>query len=439
VDLDILDNDVYLDSEVINELIEPLMHLLRNAVDHGIESAEARQQLDKPVNGKISVVFIRAGDSVQINVTDDGQGLDVDKIYVKAVAKNLIKSGVELSIEETYRLILLHGFSTRDEATQVSGRGVGLDVVSVKIRELKGSIEISSVKGEGCTFKLNLPVSSFSTHSLLVRVRQYVYAISSRGVEEILFPGAGELVDHENGMTFELDGQSFKAVIIDNLFNLEHDRRQIDRSQRPILLVRDEFGSKTAVLVQEVMDSRHVVVKPLGLYLPKLRGIVGSTILGDGSVAPVIDMPELLQNANQHGRAIEFADKHSETAPGHAPYVLVVDDSLSARRSLMHFVQDLGFEVREARDGIEAASMIDLRVPDLVLVDMEMPRMNGLELTSHIRTSQNASQLPVIMITSRSSEKHRKAAMDQGVSHFMVKPFAEDELAQHINTILLAK
>lgn len=437
VDLDILDNDVYLDSEIINQLIEPLMHLLRNAVDHGIETPEIRQAQGKTARGNINITFLRVGDSVQINVADDGQGLDVDKIYAKAISTNLIKPDVELSPEETFRLILLHGFSTRDEATQVSGRGVGLDVVSVKIRELKGSIEINSNKGEGCVFKLKLPISSFSTHSLLVRVRQNVYAISSRGVEEILFPGSGTLVDHADGMSFELDGESYNAIIIDSLFNLDHDRRTIDRSHRPILLVKDEIGNKTAVLVQDIMDSRHVVVKPLGAYLPKLTGVVGSTILGDGSVAPVIDLPDLLQQTTI--RSIEYDLTYDQKDASHrkaAPYVLVVDDSLSARRSLMHFVEDLGIEVREARDGIEAVSMIDMHRPDLVLVDMEMPRMNGLELTSHIRTNYDAGTLPVIMITSRSSEKHRVAAMERGVNHFMVKPFAEDELAQQINSIL---
>ncbi|MBI3188784.1 MAG: response regulator [Gammaproteobacteria bacterium] len=437
VDLDIQDNDVYLDSEVINELIEPLMHLLRNAVDHGIESAEVREAQGKPARGNIKIVFSRVGDSVQINVEDDGQGLDTDKIYAKAISKNLIKPDAELSTEETFRLILLHGFSTRDEATQVSGRGVGLDVVSVKIRELKGSIEIGSRKGEGCAFKLKLPVSSFSTHSLLVRLRQNIYAISSRGVEEILFPGSGTLVDHEDGMTLELDGESYNAIIIDSLFKLDHDRRTIERSQRPILLVKDEIGNKTAILVQDIMDSRHVVVKPLGLYLPKLTGVVGSTILGDGSVAPVIDLPDLLQHSNLRSVEYNLMYDHKDTSHRKAaPYVLVVDDSLSARRSLMHFVQDLGIEVREARDGIEAVSMIDIHRPDLVLVDMEMPRMNGLELTSHIRTNYDASTLPVIMITSRSSEKHRVAALERGVNHFMVKPFAEEELAQQINSVL---
>jgi chemosensory pili system protein ChpA (sensor histidine kinase/response regulator) len=436
VDLDVIDNDVYLDSEVINQLIEPLMHLLRNAVDHGIEPTDVRLAIAKPEHGKIDIVFVRTGDSVQIYVSDDGQGLDADKIYAKAISRNLIEAGTELSASETCRLILLHGFSTRDEATQVSGRGVGLDVVSVKLRELKGSIDISSTAGAGCTFKLNLPVSSFSTHSMLVRVRQNIYAISSRGVEEILFPGSGELVDHEDGMYFEIGDKSYKAIVIDDLFNLDQDRRNIARNQRPIFLVKDEIGNTSAVLVQEVIDSRHVVVKPLGVYLPRLNGIIGSTILGDGSVAPVIDLPEFLQTTNAYGETNEFNADSAGIHQNQKPYVLVVDDSLSARRSLMHFVEDMGFEVREARDGIEAVSMIAAHRPDLVLADMEMPRMNGLELTAHIRTNHVASTLPVIMITSRSSEKHRQVAMERGINYFMVKPFAEDELAQQINALL---
>jgi chemotaxis protein histidine kinase CheA len=436
VDLEILDNDVYLDSEILNELIEPLMHLLRNAADHGIESADIRKQQHKPVKGKIGITFERVGDSVQILVAEDGQGLDVDKIYAKAISRNLINEAEELTVEETYRLILLHGFSTRDEATQVSGRGVGLDAVSVKIRELKGTIEINSLKGDGCSFKLTLPVSSFSTHSLLVHVRENVYAISTRGVDEILFPGTGEIVDTADGMSFEWDGQSYKAIIIDDLFNLGPDRRTIDRSHRPILLVRDELGVKTAILVQNIKDSRHVVVKPLGKYLPKLSGVVGSTILGDGSVASVIDLPELLQNLGNQKYVIAFNQDRAQNPIRALPCILVVDDSLSARRSLMQFVQDLGYEVREARDGIEAVSMIDLRRPDLVLADMEMPRMNGLELTSHIRTNYDAKSLPVIMITSRSSDKHRQAAQERGVNHFLVKPFAEDLLAEQINLML---
>ena len=436
VELEIHDNDVYLDSEVINELIEPLMHMLRNAVDHGIETADVRKQFGKPANGKIDISFLRVGDSVQILIEDDGQGLDVDKIYAKGISNRLIDETTEYTVEEIYRLILLHGFSTRDEATQVSGRGVGLDVVSVKIRELKGTIEISSRKRAGCTFTLTMPVSSFSTHSLLVHVRENVYAVSSRGVDEILFPGTGKLLDTDDGLLFEWEGETHKAVIIDDLFNLGHDRRLIDRSQRPILLVRDELGGQTAILVQSIVDSRHVVVKPLGDYLPKLHGVVGSTILGDGSVASVIDLPELILTAGGHKLEIAFNAERVLHPVRALPCVLVVDDSLSARRSLMQFVQDLGYEVREARDGIEAVSMIDLRRPDLVLADMEMPRMNGLELTSHIRTNYDASTLPVIMITSRSSDKHRQAATERGVNHFLVKPFAEDVLAEQINSIL---
>jgi chemosensory pili system protein ChpA (sensor histidine kinase/response regulator) len=435
VDLDVIDNDVYLDSEVMNEIMEPLMHLLRNAVDHGIEPVEGRRAFGKPETGSIKILFTRIGDSVQIAISDDGQGMDANRIYSKAVQTGLIASGTKLSQDEIYRLVLQHGFSTRDEVTQISGRGVGLDVVSVKMRELKGSLEIESVPGQGCTFKLNLPISSFSTHSLLVRVRKYVYAISARGIEEILYPGAGKLVERESGLMFETESQTYHAVYMDNLFNLGADRRNIERSMRPILIVKDDLGGRRAVLVQDVLDSRHVVVKPLGMYLPRMNGVVGSTILGDGSIAPVVDLPELLlQSASSgvsHIRAIN-SDKTSTARR----YVLVVDDSLSARRSLVQFVRDMGYEVREARDGMEAVSMIEQHKPGLVLADLEMPRMNGLELTAHIRANAETADLPVIMITSRSSDKHRSAAMGRGVNHFMVKPFTEDELEQHIHALL---
>jgi len=436
VELHVEDNDTYMDNEVLNDLIEPLMHLIRNAVDHGIESEDTRQKAGKSEKACIYISFVRLGNQMVIKIEDNGKGLNLEQIKSKAITKGLINSESEISDDAITRLILEPGFSTRDEVTQTSGRGIGLDVVSVKIRELKGSINIFSELGQKCRFELTLPVSSFSTHSLLIRVRQHIYAISNRGVEEILYPGLGELSDIGDEMIFQIEDQAYGAVLIDDLFKLPQDRRKIERSSRPILLVREESGARTAILVQEVLDSRDVVVKPMGKYLPKLSGIAGATVLGDGSVAPVIDLPELLQHKITHGQNQHQSSLENTVSVPRLPYVLVVDDSLSARQSLAQFVQDLGLDVRTARDGMEAVSLIEARQPDLILVDMEMPRMNGLELTSHIRASANTSDMPVIMITSRSTDKHREAAIKKGVNHFMVKPFAEDELAQHINDVL---
>jgi chemosensory pili system protein ChpA (sensor histidine kinase/response regulator) len=436
VELNVEDNDTYMDSEVLNDLIEPLMHVLRNAVDHGIEASDVRSRLGKPETGYVQLSFARMGDQIVINVEDDGQGLNLDMIKAKAINNGLIKADMDINDEAICRLILEAGLSTRNEVTQVSGRGIGLDVVNVKIRELKGSINIYSNHGVGCRFELVLPISSFSTHSLLVRVRENIYAISNRGIEEILYPGLGELCEVGDETIFKLEDQAFGAILVDDLLDFNEDRRQIDRSNRPILLVREESGAKTAILVQEVIDSRDVVVKSMGHYLPKLHGIIGATVLGDGSVAPVMDLPEMLQHRSAHRHHVSKGRQHADVKVSRLPYVLVVDDSLSARRSLAQFVQDMGMDVRTARDGMEAVSLIEARPPDLMLVDMEMPRMNGLELTSHVRASSNTNTMPVIMITSRSTDKHRAAAMEKGVNHFMVKPFIEEELAQYINDAL---
>ncbi len=438
VDLFVEDNDTRMDSEVLNGLIEPLMHILRNAVDHGIETTDERLSSGKPSTGVIRLSFSRKGDHIQISIKDDGRGLDNNKIYKKALQSQLISDDHSVSDDEVKRLILEPGFSTREGVTQVSGRGIGLDVVNVKIRELKGSILIESQPGQGCVFDLTLPVSSFSTHSLMVRAQQHIYAVSSRGIDEILYPGAGDFFEHDGVTYFKIGAQSYKTVILDELLNLNEDRRTIDRENRPILLVRDESGNKVAVLVQDVMDSYNVVVKPMGKYLPQVSGIVGATILGDGSVASVVDLPELLHTASRykHSRSTRQEIPVIHEVAQKLPHILVVDDSLSARRSLAQFVEDMGFEVRTARDGMEATSLIDVYKPDLMLVDMEMPKMNGLELTSHIRASSELKDIPVIMITSRSTDKHRNAAYDKGVNHFMVKPFAEEELADLINTEL---
>ena len=437
VELVVRDNNTFLDSDVLNGMIDPMMHILRNSIDHGIEGEEERIVNGKAVVGTIKLDFERKGNQIVIGIYDDGRGLDTDYIYSKALSSALIAADDELSTENIHKLILEPGFTTKSNVTQVSGRGIGLDVVSVKIRELKGSIDIHSEKGKGCRITLSLPISSFSTHSLLVRVRQYIYAISSHGIEEIIYPGMGELRDIGDQTVFQLGREAFSAVLLDSLLNLPPDRRKIERNDRPILLVKDESGTRTAILVQDVIDSRDVVVKGMGSYIPKLNGIIGATVLGDGSVSPVIDLPELLHDTTSSHRTAD--DKASDTAvkpARRAPYALVVDDSLSSRRSLAQFAEDLGLSVRTARDGLDALTIIEANTPDLLIVDMEMPKMNGLELTSHIRATPDLGKIPVIMITSRSTDKHRKAAMDKGVDRYMVKPFDEDELAQHINGLL---
>jgi len=439
VDLHFYDNDTYMDSEVLNEMIEPLMHVLRNAVDHGIEDEAVRKEAGKPLTGSISITSKRNGNTVDIEIKDDGKGLDYEKIIQKASNKGMIAVVNELTDEDVYRLILEPGFSTRDDVTQTSGRGIGLDVVNNKVRTLKGMIAIDSTIERGTVFKITLPISSFSTHSLMVRVRQYVYAISNRGVEEILYPEAGEIREIAGRLYYHIEGESYDATVIDDLLHLGPDRRHIERSERPVVIVKDDAGKRHAVLLQAILDSRDVVVKSTGQYLPEIHGVIGATVLGDGSVAPVIDLPDLFRSNSTGLDLTASQSAHSASTAKSMPYALVVDDSLSARRSLQQFAQDLGMNTREARDGMEAVSLMQSKTPDIVLVDMEMPRMNGLELTAHIRADEKTADIPVIMISSRSSEKHKALAAEKGVNEFIVKPFDEDELAAKIHQLLELK
>ncbi|MBE2295881.1 MAG: response regulator, partial [Phycisphaerales bacterium] len=433
--------DTLMDSNVLNSMVDPLMHILRNAVDHGIESPAERQRLGKPPVGRIELHFMREGGNIAIHCRDDGAGLDLNVIRRLAEERGLIAPGKSLEPDELARLILLPGFSTRGVATQTSGRGIGMDMVYNRLLELKGSLRIQTERGKGCLMELRLPVTLISTHALLLRLREQIYALSDRGIEQILYSDAGTIQTLGNITTYRLGNDLLEFTSLNALFNLPHDRREQGRSAPPVLLVREETGGLHAVMVQELLDSRDLVVKSLGQYIPKLPGIVGATILGDGSVAPVLDLPELLRAKNtalQLPMASQSSTESTAVSAPHRRIVLAVDDSLSARRSLAQFVQDAGFEVRTARDGLEAIEIINGKAPDLVLADLEMPRMNGLELTAHLRANQATHNLPVIMITSRSTAKHRHEAEVAGVDAYLTKPFMEDELIEQIQRLLHA-
>jgi chemosensory pili system protein ChpA (sensor histidine kinase/response regulator) len=438
-ELTVLGAETLIDSQVLNGMIDPLMHILRNAVDHGIETPTERRQLGKPPVGRIELSVLREGNAIAIRCQDDGAGLDLAAIRHTALERGLINADQILTDDELVRLILLPGFSTRSAATQTSGRGIGMDMVYSRLLELKGSLRIQTRPGQGSLMELRLPVTLIATHALLVRMNSRMYALSDRGIEQILYSGAGVIQPLGNATIYQVGNAVYELTALDTLLNLPTDRRTRPRTSMPVLLVREETGALRAVLVQETVDSRELVVKPLGRYVPKINGVVGATILGDGSVAPVLDMPELLRTLPTAIRpALTTATVQPiPAAPAtHRLFALVVDDSLSARRSLAQLAQDAGLEVRTARDGLEAIELIASKRPDIVLADLEMPRMNGLELAAHLRANQATRDLPIIMITSRSTDKHRREAAAMGVNVYLTKPFAEDELLGHLKKLL---
>lgn len=443
VTLEIKGDNTSIDSNVLNELMDPLMHVLRNAVDHGIEAPSVRTALGKPATGNIELSFERKGNSIVVRCKDDGAGLDYAAIRRIAESKGmLVEPENELSPDELARLIVVNGFSTREDTTQVSGRGVGMNVVYSRVLDMKGTLALNSERGAGLSVELRLPATLLSAHTLVVRHRNKLIAVSSHGVEDIHYITADQIEQVGSQQVYRVGDTVHTLIRLESLLDLPGDRREADRLGFPVLLTRAENGVAKGVLVQEVVSGQEVVLKNFGRYVPKITGTVGAVILGDGTVAPVVDLVELLRTPaqRQQRRHLSSAGVQALSGTGEdsagALTALVVDDSLSARRAASAVMQDAGYQVRTAIDGLEAVNMLQRFIPSVMLVDMEMPRMNGIELTAHVRDSARTKNVPVIMITSRSTEKHRRMCQDAGVNVYLTKPYSDDALIEHVQRLV---
>ncbi|MBP7660405.1 MAG: response regulator, partial [Burkholderiaceae bacterium] len=445
VQLDIQGDSTAVDAQLLQSLIDPLTHLLRNAVDHGIEDETQRVQAGKPAAGRIELAFEHTGRELRIRCQDDGRGLDEPAVLARAIERGLIGADARPSPAQVARLVLAPGFSTRDAATQLSGRGIGLDVVHRVVARLRGALDVRSEAARGLTVDITLPIALAGLPVLVARTPTHVLALSIRQVEHIV-PGAGVLQGDDGEERFVMEQGVMPVRRLDALLGLPRGWFQ-DGGQAPTvgavakprdevaLLVRGSDGERVAIIAPELSQTRRVVVRPLPAWLPPIAGVEGACVLGDGSAAPVIDLPQLLA-----GAGLVRNDLIAPYLPAQrAPVCLVVDDSVSVRRSMEAFLRDLGFEVDSAGDGLEALARLAQRVPDLAIVDLEMPRMNGVELASTMRQDVRLCEVPIIMITSRASEKHRRMAVDAGVDVFLTKPYTEDDLASQIRRCLERK
>lgn len=432
--LEIEGGHTLMDSHVLQALVDPLMHIIRNAIDHGLEKPEEREALGKSPIGHLKLSFNREGNSLVVRCRDDGRGLDHAAIRHKAEKIGLITTDQELSSEEIARLILRHGFSTRDEASQISGRGIGMDAVLAAIHELKGALFLHNELGHGLAVELRMPVSLVASHALLVMSGNQVYALSTSGIHDLLYLDASDVLLTQDGqMKARVNDRNLRLTDFEELLCVPK-QKQDTRTGFPVVIVQLDTGALQAVRLQAVHYSRDIVVKDLGAYVPRMAGLLGATILGDGNVAPVIDLRELATTVadgglnawnRSHAQQEAIADVQRMKA-------MIVDDSLSARRNTAQFMHDIGFDVQFANDGLDAVTIMEQWIPDIILTDMEMPRMNGLELTSYIRSQAKLSDIPVIMITSRSTDKHRRKASNAGVTDYYVKPYNEDLLIESV-------
>lgn len=438
VRLDLQGTGTLVDGQLLQRLLDPLMHLLRNAVDHGIEPAAERLAAGKPETGTITLRFAAQGAHLWVSCRDDGRGLDLDAIRAKARRAGLLAPAAVLTEDQAVRLILLPGFSTRERATQISGRGVGMDVVHRTVVGLRGTLEIQPHPGRGAHFDMVFPVQLSSTQVMITRSPRHALAISVRGVDQILPVGRDLDVEPGGRMTYRLPGAPLDAPLpaqrLEVLLGLPSHAFAQPGAVEVVMIVRDEHRVCHALVVPEFRDSRNVVVKPLNPIIPRTPGVDGATILGDGTVAMVLDLPDLLRG--QAAAAMPPAHRPQGATAARPLHCLVVDDSLSVRQSMAQLMHDAGYEVSTARDGLDALGQVQRSRPDILLVDLEMPRMSGLELATALRNDSATRTVPIVMITSRFTDRHQQLAREAGVDAFLTKPYSEDHLLGVVEGLL---
>jgi chemosensory pili system protein ChpA (sensor histidine kinase/response regulator) len=427
-----------LDRSILNRMVPVLEHLLRNSVSHGIELPEDRQKAGKLELGRISLYLDREATDVLITLTDDGKGLDIGAIRKRALEQGMINANAEISDDDLIQCVLLPGFSTATEVTQISGRGVGLDVVTSEVKQLGGSLEIDSHPGRGTSFIIRLPLTLAISDALLVRAGEEIYAIPHGSISGVVRIRRQELLScYEGGHEgFNYSGKNYKVSYLGRMMGM--GQHEIPETTRWLPLLLLQTGEHQAALqVDELLGSRQVVVKSLGKQVGSVRWITGGTILADGRVALILDLAALVRMDATHATApLTIVKETPQKRVEDQLRVMVVDDSITVRKVTSRLLERHDMEVITAKDGVEAVALLQEQVPDIMLLDIEMPRMDGFELARHINNSVDYYGLPIIMISSRVGDKHRQRAMDLGVKRCLGKPYQESELLDNINEVL---
>ncbi|MEO7148995.1 MAG: response regulator, partial [Rhodanobacteraceae bacterium] len=429
-----------MDRNLLERMKAPFEHMLRNALAHGIEAPDTRIAHNKPEEGTVAIQVSREATEVLIRVTDDGAGFDRDAIRAKAVERGLLNPGVQLSDRDLYAFVLETGFSTAESVTQVAGRGVGMDVVANEIKQLGGSLSIDSEHGRGSTFNIRLPFTLAVAQAILVRTGETIYAVPMTSIQGVTRIGRDELEKRlaAGNPVFAYAGEDYAIHDLSHLLGLP-GVHTLDEGQLPLLMIRTG-DLRAAVRIDAVVGSREIVVKSVGPQVSSVPGIFGATIMGDGSVMLILDIAPLVRRsvARQESAGPEAALPQPVAAREERaqPLIMVVDDSITMRKVTSRVLERNDFEVLTAKDGLDAVEKLIDRVPDLMLLDIEMPRMDGYELATHMKNDPRLRDIPIIMITSRTGEKHRQRAFEIGVERYLGKPYNEAELLRNVQEIL---
>ncbi|MCY1161336.1 Sensor histidine kinase RcsC [compost metagenome] len=432
-----------LDRTILERLVTPFEHMLRNAIDHGIEDTEQRQQAKKTEVGQIELNISRQGTDVLVSFSDDGKGIDESKIQEKALNLGLIKADQFLDKQEILQLIFHPGFSTAKEVTQISGRGVGLDVVQSEIKALGGHVSVDSNLGEGTTFTIRVPTTVSVSDALMVKAGDQQFAISLAQIDRIvrIAPSTLEAYFNSKDDFFKIDNTNYKLRYLSEFVsNQPLPRLSNIAHSLPVLLIKGNSGQTIALLVDQLIGSRaQIVVKPIGQQFSSVGVVAGATILGNGQVCLILEGQNIARQIQATQRIKHISDPRDLSRHNNARrLIMIVDDSVTVRKVTSRLLERQGYDVVTAKDGVDAIEQLENVKPDLMLLDIEMPRMDGFEVTNLVRHHEVHQDLPIIMITSRTGEKHRERAFSLGVTHYMGKPFQEAELLSNVENLLEA-
>lgn len=426
-----------MDRNVLERMTPVIEHVIRNCVIHGIETPEQRVAAGKPAAGTVNIQLSRDGSKLAIEIRDDGRGLDFQRIREKAIERGLMTQDAQLGEPELAQFIFQPGFSTADSLTQDAGRGVGMDVVSSEVKQLGGTLDLDSTTGQGARFVIRMPLSLAISQALLVQVADEVYAAPLATIEGIARLPAEDIDQYLNDeQGFKYGDQEYRVRYLGQLLGLDA-KPPAERAYLPVILVHTGEGMgisdrRVAVVVDQLLGSRELVTKTAGPQVSTVVGVTGATIQADGRVVLILDVVALVQDRLRK-KLQDVAGTHEPvSAPMHQPMVMVIDDSITMRRVAERVLTRNGYRVVTAKDGMDGIAQLQAETPDAVLLDIEMPKVDGFEVATFIRHNEQLAQVPIIMITSRSGDKHRERAAAIGVNRYLIKPYQEAQLISEL-------
>lgn len=438
VDLVLEGEDIELDKTVLEEMADPLLHLLRNAVDHGIEPPALRQVMGKPERGLIRLRAYHEGNQVVIQVSDDGAGLEPQILRSAAISKGYVSEAdaAQLSDEDLYSLAFLPGFSTAGEVSEVSGRGVGLDIVKTNVHKVKGTVTLDSTPGQDTTFTIRLPMTLAVTRALLVQAHSETFAIPLSAVAQILRVEREEIERVGQEPVVQVGGRVYPLFFLGQVLHLKQPADET--VERLPVLILSAGAEQIALVVDQLLTGREIVIKTLGDHLRRVHGVTGATLMGDGSVVLILNPADLVVEAPKPEDRPWALLQPPAARTRETLAVMIVDDSVSVRRVVSNLIKSVGWQPLAAKDGLEALEIIQrsAQAPDLILVDIEMPRMDGYELMATLKGHEAYRHIPLVILTSRAGEKHRRKALELGASEYIVKPYQDEMLLSLIRQLV---